>query len=142
MTAYGMGMSAWSSDVISPYLPDPGGQERHPPRRVLQAEQEHALVVGLVLDRPALAGGAEVRLERDRVERHERVDQPLHLPGRAQQADVGPAPAHHREVPQVRPQDRSHHRPGPAAPAPPAAADPPPGTPPASPLAPPPPPAP
>src|SRR3546814_8564342 len=42
---------------------------------------------------------------------------------RSQQADVVPAPAHHREVPQVRPQDRSHHRHGLAARAPPAEAD-------------------
>ena len=59
--------------------PDPGGQERHPPRGRLEPEEEHALVVGLVLDGPRLAGGPEVRLERDRVERHEGVDEALHL---------------------------------------------------------------
>ena len=88
--------------------PDTGRQERHPPGGGLQAEQEHALVVGLVLDGPGLAGGAEVRLERDRVERHEGVDEALHLAGRAEDADVGAAPADHGEVGEVRAQDLAH----------------------------------
>ena len=47
--------------------------------RGLEPEQEHALVERLVLDQPLLAGLAEVRLQRDRVERHERVHDPLDL---------------------------------------------------------------
>ena len=70
---------------------DAGRQERHAPRRGLQAEQEHALVELGRLHRARLAGVAEVRLERDRVERHERVHDLAHLAGPAQQADVGPA---------------------------------------------------
>ena len=88
--------------------PDAGRQERHPPGGRLQAEQEHALVVGLVLDGAGLAGGAEVRLERDRVERHEGVDEALHLAGGAQQADVGAALADDGEVGEVGAQDRPH----------------------------------
>ena len=102
---------------------DAGGEERHPPGRRLEAEQEHALVVGLVLDGTRLASGAEVRLERDRVERHERVHEPLHLAGGAQQPDVRPAPAHDREVVDVGAQERAHDRHRLAARAPPADAD-------------------
>src|SRR5690606_27727817 len=57
-----------------------------------------------------LAGGPEVRLQRDRVERDERVDEPLHLPRRAEEADVRAAPADHGEVGEVRAQDRPDHR--------------------------------
>jgi len=59
--------------------PHAGRQERHPPRRGLEPEQEHALVE---LERghgPRLARLPEVRLERDRVERAKRVHDLLHL---------------------------------------------------------------
>ena len=49
--------------------PGPGRQERQPLRGRLQARLEHALVELDDLDRAGLAGRAEVRLERDRVER-------------------------------------------------------------------------
>ena len=70
-------------------------------------------------DRAGLAGGAEVRLERDRVERDEAVDQPLDLAGGAEQADVGAAVGDDGEVGQVGAQDRAHqrHRLAPRAPA-------------------------
>ena len=90
--------------------PGPGRQEGHPPRRGLQAEQQHALVELHGLDRAALAGDAEVRLERDGVERHEAVDDLAHLAGRAQQADVGAAVADDGEVLQRRAQDGPHQR--------------------------------
>ncbi len=45
----------------------------------------------VVLHRAGLAGVAEVRLERDRVERHERVHDRRTLPAAAQQPDVGAA---------------------------------------------------
>ena len=73
-------------------------QERHAPRRGLQAEEEHALVELHRRDRARLAGVAEVRLERDRVERHERVHDLADLARPAQQADVGPAVRDDREV--------------------------------------------
>src|SRR5207248_2255401 len=67
-----------------------------------------------------LARGAEVRLERDRVERGERVDRSLDLARGAQQAEIRSGVADHREVGDVRPQQRAddRHR---LAPAPPAA---------------------
>ena len=68
----------------------PGGQERHPPRRGLQAEQEQALVHLERADRAGLTGGPEVGLERDRVERAEGVDRLGDLARRAQQPEVGP----------------------------------------------------
>src|SRR5207248_1669957 len=55
-------------------------------------------------------GGAEVRLERDRVERHEAVDGPAYLAGGAQEPEVGARIAHDREVLQRRAQDGAHDR--------------------------------
>ena len=84
------------------------------------AQLEHALVeLDELGDRARLAGGAEVRLERDRVERDEAVDELAHLAGRAQQADVGPAVGDDGEVGEVGAQDRAHerHRLAPRAPA-------------------------
>ena len=71
------------------------------------------------LDRAGLAGGPEVRLERDRVERDEPVDQPADLAGGAQQPDVGTAVGDDGEVGEVGAQDRPHqrHRLAPRAPA-------------------------
>ena len=74
------------------------GQERHPHRRGPQPPLEHALVELHRLDGAVLAGVAEVRLERDRVEGHEPVDGLAHLARRAQHPDVGAAVADHGQV--------------------------------------------
>jgi acyl CoA:acetate/3-ketoacid CoA transferase alpha subunit len=93
-------------------------QERHPPRRGLEAEEHVALVVGLVLDGTALAGLAEVALEDRRVlvrgagdvGGDEGVDGPLHLAGRAEDAEVGAAEGDDRQVLQVGLDDGLHQR--------------------------------
>ena len=66
--------------------PGPGGQEGDPPRRRLQAEEEHALVHLHDLDPAVLARGAPVRIERDGVEGDEAADDLAHLAGGAEQA--------------------------------------------------------
>ena len=68
---------------------------------------------------PFLAGLLEVRLERDRVEGDERVDELPDLARPHEQSDVGAAPAHERQVLEVGPQDRAdqRHRLAPRAPA-------------------------
>ena len=73
----------------------------------------------LDLDGGVLAGGAEERLERDRVEGHEGVDELAHLARGTEQADVGPAVGDHRQVLHVRPAQCPHqgHRLAPRAPA-------------------------
>ena len=72
--------------------PGPGRQERQPQRACVQSPLQHPLVVlDRLGDRAGLASGAPVRLERDRVERHETVDDLADLAGGRQQADVGPA---------------------------------------------------
>src|SRR5262249_33777446 len=66
-----------------------------------------------------LARGAEVGLERDRVEGHEAVDQAPDLAGLAEEPDVRPAVADHGQVAERRAQDLAHERHGlpPRAPA-------------------------
>ena len=89
--------------------PGPHRQERQPLGRRLEAGLEHALVeLDDLGDRAVLAGAGEQRLERDGVEGDEREHQPLDLAGGAEQADVGAAVGHDREVLQVGAQDRAH----------------------------------
>ena len=103
--------------------PGPGGQEGHPPRGGLQAEEEHALVHLHDLDPAVLAGGAPVRIERDGVEGDEAAHDLAHLAGGAEQADVGAAVGHDGEVGQVRAADGAHDGHGLAPRAPAADAD-------------------
>ncbi len=63
-----------------------------------QTPLQHALVELHDLDRAGLAGLAEMRLERNHVERHEAEDQLADLAGGAQQADVRAAVRHQCEI--------------------------------------------
>src|SRR5262249_5356565 len=90
----------------------PSRQERHAPCRRLQPQEKHPLVELTGLHGARLAGGAEVRLQWDRVERHEREHRPLHLAEAAQQPNVGTAVAHEREVLDRRAGDGSDERHG------------------------------
>ncbi len=94
-------------------------QETHAHAGSAQAPLEHALVQLHDLERTRFARLAEVRLERDRVHRHEAVHELPDLAGGAQHADLGPAVGHDREVLQVRAQQFAHqrHRLAPRAPA-------------------------
>ena len=103
--------------------PGPGGQEGDPPRRRLQAEEEHALVDLHDLDPAVLARGAPVRIERDGVQCHEAAHDLAHLAGGAQQPHVGPPVRHDGEIGQVRAADGAHDGHGLAARAPAADAD-------------------
>ena len=103
--------------------PGPGGQERDPPRRRLQAEVEHALVDLHHLDAAVLARGAPVRIERDGVEGDEAAHDLFHLAGGAEQPHVGAPVRHDREIGQVGTADGAHDGHGLAARAPAADAD-------------------
>ena len=73
-------------------------------------EHQHALVELHRLDGACLASDAEVRLERDRVERDEPVDRLADLARRTQQTDVGPAVADDGQVLRRRTQDLADDR--------------------------------
>ena len=100
--------------VVDQYVrPETGAhrQEGQPLRGGAQPGLEHALVeLDDLRDGAGLPRPLEVRLERDRVQRDERVDQPADLAGPGQQAHVRAAPAHDREVRQVGAQDRADQR--------------------------------
>ena len=85
-------------------------QEGQAQRRRVEAPLQHALVELDDFDRAALARRAEVRLERNRIERHEAADDLLHLADRAEQADVGPAVRDDRQIPERRARDGAHQR--------------------------------
>ncbi len=96
-------------------------QERQSRGGRLEAALDHALVHLPRDDLPVRAGLGEPRVvERGRVEGDEPVVRLLHLPGRAQQAQVRAPVGHDRQVRQIRAQDRAdeRHR---LAPRPPAA---------------------
>ena len=88
----------------------PDRQERQPVRGREQAPVQHPLVQLGELDRPLLAAQPEVRLQRDRVERDEAVDDPADVAAGDQQPDVGPPVGHDLQVPQAGPQDGPHQR--------------------------------
>ena len=100
--------------------PEPGatGQERHPHGRGVQAPLQHSLVELHGFDRSALARRPEVRLQRNRVERHEPVHDLAGLFRRAEHPDVRTSVTHDREVLEIRAHDRAHdrHRLAPRAP--------------------------
>ncbi len=104
--------------------PGPGRQERHAaPRRRLEALEEHALIDFHHLDPAVLAGGAPVRVQCDRVERHEAAHHLAHLAGGTEQADIRPAVGDHRQVVDVGSAQGPDQRHGLATRAPPADAD-------------------
>ena len=90
--------------------PCAGRQERHPPRRRLEAEQQHPLVPLRGLDRAGLAGDPVVGLEWDRIQRDETRDHLAHLARPAEQPDVGAAVADDGQVVDVGPQQLTHQR--------------------------------
>ena len=98
----------------------PHREEREALGRRAQPGLEHALVeLDDLGDGAVLASQGEVGLERDRVERDERVDELAHLAGPDEQADVGASPADDGEVLQVGAKDRAdqRHRLAPGSPA-------------------------
>ena len=99
--------------------PGPRRQERQPEHRGAEPPLDHALVELHHGERAGLAREAEMRIERDQVERDEAEDQPPHLAGGAQHADVGSAVRDHGEVAERRAQDLADQRHGlpPRAPA-------------------------
>ena len=101
----------------------PRRQEGHPPRRRLEAEEEHPLVHLHHLDLPVLAGGPPMRVERDGVEGDEAAHHLADLPGGAEQSDVGAAVGDHGQIGQIRPADGTHDGHGLAARAPASDAD-------------------
>ncbi len=103
--------------------PRPCRQERDAPRRGLQAEEEHPLVQLHHLDAAVLPRGPPMGIEGDGVERHEAADDLAHLPGGAEQADVGAAVGDDGEVRQVGAADGADRRHGLAPRAPTADAD-------------------
>jgi hypothetical protein len=85
-------------------------QERQPQRGGVEPPLQHALVQFGRFERPGLPRVAEVRLERDRVERDEAVDEFADLAGGAEQADVGTAVRNDGEILHRRAQDFPHQR--------------------------------
>ena len=83
-----------------------------------QSPLEHTLVDLGDLEVAGLAGATKVRIKSNDVEGDKAEHQPSHAPGGAQQADVGTAVAHQREVGERRAQYLAHQRHGLAAGAP------------------------
>ena len=78
-----------------------GGDEGQPPGRGPQPQQQHALVDFHHLDGAVLARLAEIRLQRNEVQRDKGEHHFLHLARRAQHAHIGAAVGHQGQVLEV-----------------------------------------
>ena len=100
--------------------PRPHGEERQPVRRREKPPVHHPLINLGQLDPPLLPPDPEMRLQRDRVERHKPADNPPHPPERNKQPHIRPAIRDHGQVVQPGPQNGPHkgHRLAPRPPPP------------------------
>ncbi|MNS49912.1 hypothetical protein D3C72_825440 [compost metagenome] len=85
-----------------------GGQEGQPHGRGAKAPVQQAFVQLQNLQGACLAGGAEVRIQREMIQGNKTEDQLLHLAGRHQGADVGAAVADDGQVLEIGTRDGAH----------------------------------